>query len=269
MTKELQASRLCSSCGQKKPLVAFLELVGGSHTYGNICSTCRGSSRDLKKPVEEVDESGSGTTRLQIDNKTKTQREHDQNEQLKENTELDYEEKTKKETLEEEKNNEAEQREEIEKKYREAYLEKTRQTPIAAKNDKEAATMIQEDQIAHQTQHFYSEKTRITTDFHNQAQGQQLGKKTAGLTPAYINRYVSATGRSAESLFGPQLGQFMRNHFQAQRKTGTTLVQEKRGQESKTTPETGGKKEKRAEPDKKEQKENAAIDFVRNNFKKR
>src|SRR5579872_1801734 len=115
MIKELQTSRTCVVCGQKKPLVAFLELAGEKgHTFGDICSTCRGSGKGRKKTIEDPGDKTDGTTRLQIDNKAKIQLEHEKNQQLKETTDREYDEKIKKETLEEEKSSDSLQKHELE-----------------------------------------------------------------------------------------------------------------------------------------------------------
>jgi len=269
MTKQPQAMRTCTACGQKKPLVAFLELAGNKgHTYGDICATCRGSGLGRKKASEgePADKSG-GTSRLQIDNKAKMQREHEIKEQAKQTTELDYEEKIKKETTEAEKSTETELREETEKKYREDYLEQKKQS--TARPSKTEPTTPKEAQMI-QSQTFYQEKARTTTEFITQTNEQQLGKKTTGLSPEYVNRYVSSTGRSAESLFGQFLGQFLRNHLQA-KATGPLAAQNKANPESKTAQQktAPAKEQASSEPNKTEEKENLAVDFVKNNLKMR
>lgn len=263
MIKQLQTTRTCTVCGQKKPLVAFLELAGEKgHTYGDICATCRSAGRGRKKAGEEAAGQSGGTTRLQIDSKTKVQQDLDKKEQAKESVEQDYEEKLKKENAEAEETSESEQREEAEKKYREEYLERRKQGP--ATTDKTNVPATKENQ-ATQAQGFYQEKARVTKEFHQQASDQQLGKKTSGLTPEYINKYVSATGRSAESLFGQFLGQFMRNHLQTQAKTAPAGAAQQKTKAA--APVTG--KGKTQETGKPEQQENNATEFVRNNFKKR
>ncbi len=275
MIKQLQATRTCSICGQKKPLVAFLELAGDKgHTYGDICATCRGTGHGRKKSVEEGADQSGGTTRLQIDSKTKVQLEHDKKEQAKEHDKQDYLEKTKKESAEAEKSSHSEQREEAEKKYREEYLESRKWGKISATDqanaaDKANAAASQEGQSI-QAQGFYQEKTRVTQDFQQQTSEQQFGKKTTGLTVDYVNKYVSATGRSAESLFGQVLGQFMRNSFRAHdQKTIPGAGQQKADPTNKAAASANnhGKMQTAAEPA--EQSENTATEFAQNNFRKR
>ena len=121
-----------------------------------------------------------------------------------------------------------------------------------------------------QTQSFYQDKARITKEFMTQTDQQQLGKKTTGLSPEYVNRYVSSTGRSAESLFGQFLGQFLRNHLQQTKKTGKTAAQNKPETQAKTAePASSATKEQPQGPSKTENNENVAVDFVRNNLKMR
>jgi hypothetical protein len=61
-------TKICSNCGQKKPLSAFLQ-VAGSHNYGNICSACRKTT--LEDQGKEQEEGSKSTTGLKIDAKTK------------------------------------------------------------------------------------------------------------------------------------------------------------------------------------------------------
>jgi hypothetical protein len=270
MTKQPQTLRTCSACGQKKPLVAFLELAGTKgHTYGDICAACRSAGLGRKKPSENepADRSG-GTSRLQIDNKAKVQIEADKKEQTKQVTERDYEEKLKKENSETEKTNETHTREEIEKRYREEYLEQKKQSAAkVSKNEKPNPGAPQEVQRT-QTQSFYQEKARVTKEFQTQTEEQQLGKKTTGLSAEYVNRYVSSTGRSAESLFGQFLGQFLRNHIQAknpQQKTGTNNP----GSEAKKPQTASPTSKEKPQEASKTNEENVAVEFVKNNLKLR
>ena len=274
MIKQLQTSRTCPACGQKKPLVAFLESTGDKGpTYGDLCSSCRGSRRDqTTSNGDDSDESsgGGGTTRLQIDNKTRIQLDREKNKQLKKTTELDYEEKIKKEGLGEKKTDAAEQREIAEREYREAYTEQLQPASgKKAKTDTKPASK-KEGQIT-QAKSLYQEKTRLTNEFHNQAQGQQVGKKTQGLTPEYINRYVSATGRSAESLFGRLLGQILGSHYRDKKQSAPTSTGDKPSEKFTSIPEA--KAESKSTPKEKNRpaskEENIPIEFTQNNFKKR
>jgi hypothetical protein len=80
-------TKICSSCGQRKPLSAFLHLTAGSHGYGNICSTCRKTA--LQNPVVEKEESTRSTTGVKIDAKSKVQDAVDKREARKQ-VEEDY-----------------------------------------------------------------------------------------------------------------------------------------------------------------------------------
>jgi len=274
MIKQLQTSRTCPACGQKKPLVAFLKSTGDKGPiYGDLCSSCRGSRRDqTRSNGDDSDESsgGGGSTRLQIDNKTRIQLDREKNKQLKKTMELDYEEKIKKEGLGEKKTNETEQRKTVERENREAYLEHVQ--PASDKKAKtEAVSPTKESQITEEKNH-YQKKTRITNEFHNQAQEQQVGKKTQGLTPDYINRYVSATGgRSAESLFGRLLGQILGGHYRDKKKSASISTGDKPSTEFKSIPEAKAESKSAQKENNRQasQEENIAIEFAQNNLKKR
>ncbi len=60
MDKENLLTRVCTSCGEKKSLSAFLQLGGNQGTtYGAICSDCR---RTVIKPKQAPKESGETST---------------------------------------------------------------------------------------------------------------------------------------------------------------------------------------------------------------
>src|SRR5687768_6217023 len=83
----LSLTKICQSCGEKKPLTAFLQLTDAkSTTYGNICAACRKTDIERKKAQEK--ENTTSTTGVKIDSKTKVQSEIDKRE-LRKQTEED------------------------------------------------------------------------------------------------------------------------------------------------------------------------------------
>jgi hypothetical protein len=92
-------SKTCSSCGQQKPLTAFLQLSEANSThYGNICASCRKTALENAEVIEAEDSSKS-KTRLAIDAKTKVQIEQDKRKERQHLKELQLQE-DKKETEE-------------------------------------------------------------------------------------------------------------------------------------------------------------------------
>lgn len=86
--------KTCSSCGQLKPLSAFLQLAGTvGTTYGNICSTCRKEKAKTKEP----DEFTTSTTGNKIDAKMRLKDVVDKREQHKQVEEEYFEEREKEE----------------------------------------------------------------------------------------------------------------------------------------------------------------------------
>ena len=85
-------TKLCSSCGQRKPLSAFLQ-VAGSHSYGNICASCRKTAL----ADEGREESTRSTTGAKIDAKTKVKEAADKREALKQIEENYFDERDQKE----------------------------------------------------------------------------------------------------------------------------------------------------------------------------
>lgn len=269
MTKPSQAMRTCIICGQKKPLTAFLELVGiKGHAYSDICATCRGAAADRKKSgkIDITDQGSSTSGRLQIDNKAKVHLEHEKQEQLKQTANTDHEQKIKKETVEIKKNTELEQHVLGEKKHRESYLEhksSDTQTKEATAKIEQALTTAKESTVT-QGHGFYQEKARINKEMNTETNTQQLGQKTIGLSSFYVQKYVSSTGRSAESLFGNLLGQFLKNDMATQNKKAKGAPPPNKNQ---TTDTENAKKT--AKQSKQPEDPKLALDFVKNNFKKR
>lgn len=71
MDKPDRLKRVCSSCGEPKPLSAFLHLTGTQGTtYGNICSDCRRMVRPKKASTEAEDRSTT-TSGVRIGGKEK------------------------------------------------------------------------------------------------------------------------------------------------------------------------------------------------------
>ena len=91
---DITLTKICSNCGQRKPLSAFMQQVG-SHSYGNICSACRKTV--LENPPKDTEESTRSTTGLKIDAKTKVKDAADKREALKQIEESYIDEREKQE----------------------------------------------------------------------------------------------------------------------------------------------------------------------------
>lgn len=134
MTDQIQTTRICSACGMEKPLFAFLE-------SGYICADCR--------QVGSGDQSDDGTTRLQLDHKARMQIELEKIDRLKHLTDLESQEKTKKEVAVQEKSEKTELLERTEKQLREEYLDSQKQEPfpsIKTKTAQQKSTAFQNRQ---------------------------------------------------------------------------------------------------------------------------
>jgi hypothetical protein len=125
MNKQPTAQKTCVICGLEKQLVTFLQISGPQGTtYGNICSTCRGSGLGKKIiiPSEPIEESSSTGFGLKIDGKAKvfSDNEKKQLAQTKaEEKEKSIQEREEKKQTKSEKIRELE---ETEKKHREEYI---------------------------------------------------------------------------------------------------------------------------------------------------
>jgi hypothetical protein len=129
MVKHIQLTKTCINCGLQKQISAFLQISGPEGTsYGNICSTCRGSAvgKTVVIPESEEHHSSSGATGLKIDSKTKVHIDTEKQQQKLDKTERDIKE-AKKEELE--KTVVQERKDDTttaEQKHRQDYLEPTK-----------------------------------------------------------------------------------------------------------------------------------------------
>jgi hypothetical protein len=124
MTKN-QLSKTCINCGLQKPLTAYLQIAGAEgSTYGNICSTCRGSGlgKKVTLPVMEDTSSSSSSTGLKIDAKSKIHADLEKKAVIEKRQEEDKKEREKldlKNTILEERKN---LKQEMEDKHRKEFL---------------------------------------------------------------------------------------------------------------------------------------------------
>lgn len=96
MIKPANPTKVCSNCGQQKPLSAFLQMAEG-RGYGNICSTCRHAAIEDGASDESADQEESSTSksRHRIDSKAKVHGEIDKRQLRKEKEEQYHQEREK------------------------------------------------------------------------------------------------------------------------------------------------------------------------------
>ncbi len=118
MTEKIIPRRVCSTCGQKKPLAAFLHISAKEGAiYGSICDDCRKSGLDKKKKITlSEEEAGSTSSRHRIGALQRLQQEKEQLRQLKEKKAKHLIEQKKRENTKTEKSNLTKQSEIEEKK---------------------------------------------------------------------------------------------------------------------------------------------------------
>lgn len=134
--KNSNLTKICSYCGQIKPLAAFLEFSSekGSY-YGSVCSTCRKTVIEEKRKKREAEEATTSSSGFKIDAKTKVQKESDKRKLRKEQTEQDIEEKGKKDNLNVKVQSKKQTISQEEKKLR-SFLEKRNYPADSAKSEK-------------------------------------------------------------------------------------------------------------------------------------
>jgi hypothetical protein len=127
MSKQNQLAKTCFNCGLQKQISAFLQISGPEGTsYGNICSTCRGSGlgKEIVIPEKENEERhSSGSTGLKIDAKTKVHIETEKKQQKQNQKELEIKETKKRESTQDELLERKDKKNEAEQKHRQGYLE--------------------------------------------------------------------------------------------------------------------------------------------------
>jgi len=135
----ISLTKTCNSCGQQKPLSAFLELSGPQGTtYGNICASCRKANIENISQPKEPEDSTRSTTGIKIDAKAKVQGEKDKRELRKQIEEQYHDEREKldeKQFLKEQKIQHVTQ---DEKKHRKEFLEKRSFLDSTKKSDTNA-----------------------------------------------------------------------------------------------------------------------------------
>ena len=118
-------TKTCASCGQQKPLSAFLQLSGAEgSTYSNVCATCRKANLDKPAP-KDPDEVTTSTTGLRIDSKTKVEEAKNIREHKKQIEETNLKEAEKEEHIKLEQTQKVEHVAKEEKKHRKTFLEKS------------------------------------------------------------------------------------------------------------------------------------------------
>ncbi len=118
-------TKTCSSCGQQKPLSAFLQLSAAQGAiYGNICSSCRKIQAEKPPKPKDVEGSTTSTTGVRIDSKTKVKEAKDKRDRWQHTEEEYFEEREEKGEEEVQKTEKNVSISKDEKKHREHYIEK-------------------------------------------------------------------------------------------------------------------------------------------------
>ena len=126
MTSQIQLNKTCINCGLQKQISAFLQISGPEGTsYGNICSTCRGSGlgKAVVIPEKEDERQSSSSTGLKIDAKSKVHIDVEKKQRIQNESELDIKEAKKKELTQDELLERKDKNKESEQKHRQAYIE--------------------------------------------------------------------------------------------------------------------------------------------------
>lgn len=134
-------TKICSSCGQRKPLSAFLQMnASGTARHGQICATCRKTEAEnaARRRKTEAEGGGMHETGHKIDTKARMQGERDKREEQA-SVHEDYHQERKLDDIENKLTQEkSEQRLKTEKKHhdsflnRRSFLNEKKQTPTTS-----------------------------------------------------------------------------------------------------------------------------------------
>ncbi|HVY53071.1 MAG TPA: hypothetical protein VHA13_00945 [Gammaproteobacteria bacterium] len=269
MTEQINTTRTCSSCGKKKPLVAFLELSGSKvHSYGEICADCRGTRATQKKSSDIESGGTSGTIRAQLDYKARMKTEQEKVQFFKEREEEDYEEKMKKENLHSEEE-QAEASEKEDKKHRESYQGDDLATSEATETEilaSENAEVYQEEALI---QHEVAEKENAQKENATiqAVNKEEVKKSSTDLSVTFLDDPTATLKRSGGSIFS-QFRQMLGESAAINRSMRQYINKNAEAKKQKTglTSSTFLKEPAKEKPVDKEQK---VTEFINNNFKKR
>lgn len=189
-------TKTCSSCGQQKPLSAFLQLSETQGTvYGNICAACRKAGLDKAAKQDEKEESSKSDTGHKIDSKAKVAGEVDKR-QLKQKSEEEYfEEREVDQEQQAEVTEKLDQTKTSERKHRETFLDRRsfltdKRTP--AQRNAEAAQKIAQSEQQIQSQQETARQEQVVK--------QEEQRKAADLTTPYSG--------GAQTKFGSEFEKF-------------------------------------------------------------
>lgn len=212
-------TKICTSCGQRKPLSAFLQMnKSGTVSHGQICASCRKTLAENAKRMQAGEDAGTQETGHKIDTKARMKAERDKrqlatevNENYHENRDINASDIKSSEQKQELK-------QQTEKKIRssifskQSFLSEKKQTPPATNTP---AQVQAETEIKVQTEQQNAKEERQKTQ-HDPA-ALQMDSQIAGQT-----RFQGVEFQKKRQEFLRRLGKdspFMRHADQAQKTT--------------------------------------------------
>lgn len=155
MEKPLSLTKTCSSCGQLKPLAAFLQHSGpDASNYGTICADCRKANLDKPKLLEEEGSSKSDSG-FKVDTKARMAGEQDKRKLRTDTEEQYFEERDEKEVAQTKHLEKGELKTKDEKKHRDFLTTRTFLTdkkPVTTQSQKIERAQIESAQNIEQTE---------------------------------------------------------------------------------------------------------------------
>jgi hypothetical protein len=197
MTNPNQLTRVCTSCGIKKPLAAFLQLSENQGTtYGAICSDCRRTSARLKQQSDTKDAKdteGQTSSDFRIGARAKITADREKQRQRETIVERYEDESKKKLELNTEKLSQSEIKQKLEKQHK-VYIDAKKRGFLSSTNKKTIAdkqTFDRQKTTGHLVDQHHTEQTNLAEAKKTEALQHELKLTTIDLTLPFLDPQFS------------------------------------------------------------------------------
>lgn len=206
-TNTSRPTKVCASCGQEKPMSAFLELSGDqAGHYGNICGTCRKTYLEQSKPKDEA--SGKTGTGHKIDSKAKVAGDIDRQEEAASKEEQYHQERDEEELEQSDNLDKDDLRKQDERKHHQSFLDRRTAITDKKKAQAEAANShfaVQENtkEQSNTSESAREEQKKTGFDFYGPVQDTYIAGKEK-YKGVHIRQFATWAGKG--SAIGRRLG---------------------------------------------------------------
>ncbi|HTM63615.1 MAG TPA: hypothetical protein VL360_03840 [Gammaproteobacteria bacterium] len=257
-------TKTCVSCGQQKPLSAFLEMSGTQGTaYGNVCASCRKTALEEMERRRKTEAEGSTTSETghKIDSKTKIHESVTKREEFQQTEEEYHKERDINETVSVEVTEKKQQAAQKEKKHREDFLHR----PIKPSDKKTEAAKAASQKFASETHARYIQQN-LAADLEKHGSFEESKKTQHDFSVPYQGQQMGGQIRFSGAIF-QQFRQWLGNSAPVVNNVNITQKQAAPKQAGAITESVTNVKDTVAAADKAEASKDPAIDFIEKNFR--